>query len=130
MNGESSSVFRRLSGLKELPAKSRGVLHSEQGTKRSYRNVALTLLGVILGVLLGLEMHSWLETESRLLAIIARRVTFSMGQGASDAIQYSGSGPYDVRLGYSRLPAFLHQLETLRDTGWRPRRANRSCIFF
>jgi len=53
---------------------------------------------------------SWLE--SRVLAAVARKITFSLGQGASDAIQYSSTGPYDDRLGYSRLPNFFAQLES------------------
>jgi membrane peptidoglycan carboxypeptidase len=52
---------------------------------------------------------SWLE--SRVLAAIAGKLTFSLGEGTSDAIQYSSIGPYDERLGYSRLPNFLTQLE-------------------
>jgi membrane peptidoglycan carboxypeptidase len=65
----------------------------------------------VLAILLGLEMKSsWLE--SRVLAAIARKLTYTLEEGASDAIQYSSTGPYDERLGYSRLPNFLAQLES------------------
>ena len=109
MNGENSSVFRRSSTLKELPATYSRILGSERRARRPNRTFLLS--SAVLVVLLGLEVKSsWLE--SRLLAAIAGRLTFSLGQGASDAIQYSSAGPYDERLGYSLLPNFLAHLES------------------
>src|SRR5580692_9210418 len=109
MNGENSSVFRRSSAIKELPATSQTV-GSTPISSRNYRSILFSSIVLLLAVLLGLEMKSsWLE--SHLLAAIARRLTFSLGQGASDAIQYSSTGPYDERLGYSRLPNFMTHLK-------------------
>ena len=111
MNGENSSVFRRSSTLKELPVVASKVLGSKRITNRPFRSVLLSSSVLVLVLLLGLEIKSsWLE--SRVLAAIAGKLTFSLEQGASDAIQYSSTGPYDERLGYSRLPNFLAQLES------------------
>src|SRR6266481_3401711 len=111
MNGETSSVFRRSSALKESPATCPRVLGSKLVTRRHYRSILICSITLVLAVLLGLELQSsWLE--SRVFAAIARKLTFSLGQGPSQAIRdYSSTGPYDERLGYSRLPNFLAQLE-------------------
>jgi membrane peptidoglycan carboxypeptidase len=110
MNGEYSSVFRRSSALKDLPATS-PIVGSKPISSRTYRSILFSSIVLLLAVLLGLEMKSsWLE--SRVLAAIARKLTFSLERGASDAIQYCSTGPYDERLGYSRLPNFLAQLES------------------
>jgi membrane peptidoglycan carboxypeptidase len=110
MNGENPSVFRRSSALKELPATSPWVPGSKLITSRPYRSILVSSTVLVLAVLLGTELQSsWLE--SRVLAAIGGKLSFSLGPGASDAIQYSSAGPYDERLGYSRLPNFLAQLE-------------------
>jgi len=111
MNGENSSVFRRSSTLRELLATRSRVHDSKRITNRRYRPIVLSSTALVLVVLLGLEIKSsWLE--SRVLAAIAGKLSFSLEQGASHAIQYSSAGPYDERLGYSRLPNFLAQLES------------------
>ena len=111
MNGENSSVFRRSSTLNESLATSSRVPRSKGITSRPRRSVLRTSTVLVLVALLGLEIKtSWLE--SRVLAAIAGKLTFSLGQGPSDAIQYSSTGPYDERLGYSHLPNFLTQLES------------------
>jgi len=111
MNGETSSVFRRSSALKESPATCPRVLGSKLVTRRHYRSILICSTTLVLAVLLGLELQSsWLE--SRVFAAIARTLTFSLGQGPSQAVRdYSSTGPYDERLGYSRLPNFLSQLQ-------------------
>lgn len=111
MNGENSSVFRRSSTLKDTPATPSGVLRPKRIAKWPSRLILLSFVALMLAVLLGLELKSsWLE--SRVLSAIAGRLTFSLGRGASDAIQYSSTGPYDERLGYSLLPNFLAHLES------------------
>jgi len=37
---------------------------------------------------------------------IAAKLTYRMGQGPSKAIRFPKTGPYDERLGYSRMPEF------------------------
>ncbi len=110
MNGENSSVFRRSSSLKESPATSSGTPRSKVVTLRIHRTILVGFVFLVIAIMLGLEMRSsWVE--SRVLAAIGRRLTFSLEQGASDAIPYSSTGPYDERLGYSRLPGILTQLK-------------------
>src|SRR5258708_39943692 len=88
----------------------RNVVHSSRTVGRLHRAILLSSIALVLTGLLGLELQSsWLE--SRLLAAIAKRISFSRGPGASDAIHYSGAGPYDNRLGYLRMPHFLNHLK-------------------
>jgi membrane peptidoglycan carboxypeptidase len=111
MDGENSSVFRKSSALKELSTTSLSVIGFNANSRRTHRSILLSSVIFLLAILLLLEMKSsWLE--SRVFAAIAGRLTFSVEQGASDAIPYSGAGPYDDRLGYSHLPKFLTQLES------------------
>ena len=111
MDGENSSVFRRSSELKELPTTSLSIFGYKPNIGRSLRPILLISTILFLAILLVLEMNSsWLE--SRVFAAIAGRLTFSVEQGATDAISYSSTGPYDERLGYSHLSKFLTQLES------------------
>ncbi len=48
--------------------------------------------------------------QSRILSGIAADATWEDGPGASTAIVFPVTGPYDQRLGYARLPAFLKRL--------------------
>jgi membrane peptidoglycan carboxypeptidase len=52
---------------------------------------------------------SWLQSE--LLSRAARRLTFGVEQGPSESIRFPTTGPYDQRLGYVELPAFLERLQ-------------------
>ena len=49
--------------------------------------------------------------ESRLFSAVARDATWQIGKGASPALVRAGNGPYDQRLGLSRLPEFVSRLE-------------------
>ena len=110
MNAEFSSASRRLARSKTFRVTSRKVVHPNRTVGRLSRSILLSSIALVLTGLLGLELQSsWLE--SRLLAAIAKRISFSRGPGASDAIHYSGAGPYDKRLGYLRLPDFLNHLK-------------------
>ena len=51
---------------------------------------------------------SWLQ--SKLLTAVARRSTYSLGQGPSPTVRFPRSAPYADRLGYSRLSTFLPAL--------------------
>jgi membrane peptidoglycan carboxypeptidase len=53
---------------------------------------------------------SWLQ--SRVFTAISHRMTFTLLPGPSNAIRYTRSGPYDERLGYSRIPKFLERTES------------------
>lgn len=75
----------------------------------------LTLAGIaalagILAYLASLEMQTS-RLEARYFARIGRQVSFSVAQGPSDSIRFpSPGGPYDLRLGYARLPDFTSRL--------------------
>ncbi len=43
-------------------------------------------------------------------------MTWQIRPGPSDRIRYPGQGPYDVRLGYSKLPDYLARLD---QAGWQ-----------
>ncbi|HEX6112271.1 MAG TPA: transglycosylase domain-containing protein [Geminicoccaceae bacterium] len=51
---------------------------------------------------------SWLQAE--LLSRAARSLTFHVQPGPSETIRYPSAGPYDQRLGYVELPAFVERL--------------------
>ena len=51
---------------------------------------------------------SWLQSE--LFSRAARSLTFNVEPGPSETIRYPGAGPYDERLGYVELPAFIDRL--------------------
>jgi membrane peptidoglycan carboxypeptidase len=50
--------------------------------------------------------------QASYLARLARQLTFRVEPGPSDAVRYPGPGPYDERLGYSQLPAFIDKLRS------------------
>ncbi|MCY7370010.1 MAG: transglycosylase domain-containing protein [Polaromonas sp.] len=73
--------------------------------------VALALLVVLIvgGLLLGQELRSS-HYQAQFFASLASKATFAVGEGASPAIRFPGSAPYDDRLGYADLPTRLKQL--------------------
>ena len=54
--------------------------------------------------------------EAKYLAKTAQKMTWQVRPGPSDRIRYPGKGPYDVRLGYSKLPDYLARLDK---AGWQ-----------
>jgi membrane peptidoglycan carboxypeptidase len=54
--------------------------------------------------------------EAKYLAKTAQKMTWQMQDGPSKRIRYPGEGPYDVRLGYSKMPAYLTRLDK---AGWK-----------
>ena len=53
--------------------------------------------------------------EAKFLAKTAEKMTWQIQAGPSKRIRYPGEGPYDVRLGYSKMPAYLQRLD---QSGW------------
>ena len=49
--------------------------------------------------------------EAKYLAKTAQKMTWEIRPGPSDRIRYPGQGPYDIRLGYSKLPDYLARLD-------------------
>jgi membrane peptidoglycan carboxypeptidase len=70
--------------------------------------LTLVLLAV-LGVLAAREMRTS-EFQARQLSRIASEATFPLGEGPSPAIRFPSGGPFDERLGYTRLPDFTARL--------------------
>jgi len=70
----------------------------------------LAALGLVLIWLVAIELQtSWLQ--SGLLAPAGRRISYQVGSGPSPSVRYPTDGPYDVRLGYTRQPQFVHRLQ-------------------
>ncbi|ABE42150.1 transglycosylase domain-containing protein [Polaromonas sp. JS666] len=64
-------------------------------------------------VVLGLVVDRELSTSSyqaRFFAHLASKASYALGEGPSPSIRFPRSGPYDDRLGYTELPAFLGKL--------------------
>ena len=49
--------------------------------------------------------------QAKLFAGMMKDVHYRMDKGASNAIRFPSESPYDARLGYSHLPAFLAKLQ-------------------
>jgi membrane peptidoglycan carboxypeptidase len=75
----------------------------------------LTFVGIaavvgVLAYLVSLEMQTS-RLQARYFAHVGQQVSFSVGQGASHDIRFpSPGGPYDLRLGYGKLPDFEARL--------------------
>lgn len=72
---------------------------------------AKILAAVLVLSLLALELEtSWLQ--SHLFSAIGRRLAYTVEPGPSPSLQHPLPGPYDIRLGYARLPVFLERLKS------------------
>ena len=73
--------------------------------------IVLLLLAVIATAALAMfELRtSWFQ--SREISRYAEDLTFRVEPGPSDAIRFPTHGPFDDRLGYARLPAFIERLQ-------------------
>jgi len=71
----------------------------------------LLLLLVPIVIFLTYEMRTS-RFQSRYLVGVAKKLNFWMEPGPSPSIRFPQTGPYDERLGYSRLPAFIDSLTT------------------
>lgn len=75
--------------------------------------LAFVGMAALIGVLayaVSLEMQTS-RLEARYFANIGRQISFSVAPGASDSIRFpSPGGPYDLRLGYARIPDFEARL--------------------
>ena len=84
-------------------------------TLRKWKWGKWLLLAGLLGLLTlaarlaGNELRSS-QWQARRLSELGRELTFKLEPGASAAIRFPKSGPYDERLGYSKIPAFTQYL--------------------
>ncbi len=79
--------------------------------------IGLGVLLLLVG-LAGLIAYELLSSalEAKYIARAAQKMTWQIRPGPSDRIRYPGQGPYDVRLGYNKLPHYLAQLDK---AGWQ-----------
>jgi len=79
--------------------------------------IGLGILLLLIG-LIGLIAWELLSSalEAKYLAKTAQKMTWQIRPGPSSRIRYPGQGPYDVRLGYSKLPDYLARLDR---AGWQ-----------
>jgi len=79
--------------------------------------IALAVLLLLIS-LVGLIAWELLSSalEAKYLVRTAQKMTWQMQPGPSKRIRYPGDGPYDLRLGYHALPAYLTQLQ---QAGWQ-----------
>ena len=66
-------------------------------------SIALLVLGLV-------EMRTS-ALQALVLSQAARALTYRVAPGPSPSVTYPQTGPYDVRLGYTRLPDFVDRLE-------------------
>ena len=77
---------------------------------RTLTLVVLVAAAFAVGFGLTVEVRtSWLQSE--LLSRAVRGLSFDVEPGPSDAIRFPSAGPYDQRLGYVQLPAFVERLK-------------------
>lgn len=75
--------------------------------------ILLLLVGLV--ALIAYELVSS-ALEAKYLAKTAQKMTWQLEPGPSRRIRYPGDGPYDLRLGYSKLPDYLKRLD---EAGWQ-----------
>ncbi|ETX08124.1 MAG: hypothetical protein ETSY2_07225 [Candidatus Entotheonella gemina] len=64
---------------------------------------------LVAGVLITYEMRTS-ALQARYFSALSRQLTYRVAPGPSSAIHFPSTGPYDERLGYTELPAFLDRL--------------------
>ncbi len=84
---------------------------------RKVRSIRLRwwiLLAVVLTPLILIGIVVWelmtSDIQAKYLARTASKMTWNLGKGASDRIRFPKHGPYDKRLGYSKLPEYSQRL--------------------
>ena len=65
---------------------------------------------MLTGYALGLREARTSALQAALLTRLARAGTFALGPGPSPHVRFPETGPYDVRHGYTRIPAFAERL--------------------
>jgi membrane peptidoglycan carboxypeptidase len=84
-----------------------GWLHS----KLAQRIAVTVVASVTIVTAVAFELkNSWLQ--SSVFREADRHLSYQLAEGKSGSIHFPPAGPYDLTLGYARLPAFLPRLET------------------
>ena len=97
-----ADVLPRASAVQPWPARLRELVRRRSLLLGSI-SIALLVLGLV-------EMHTS-ALQALVLSQAARALTYRVAPGPSPSVTYPQTGPYDVRLGYTRLPDFVDRLE-------------------
>ena len=104
--GQSSAY--RLRAFKAHRELSFELIEPAVGSRRRVRALLWTAATTAVLVLVGIELHTcWVQ--SLVFVAIVNRMTFKPAPGPSNAIRFTRTGPYDERLGYSRIPEFVER---------------------
>ncbi|MBI4527838.1 MAG: penicillin-binding protein [Deltaproteobacteria bacterium] len=96
--------------LKHITVAQRSTLFVFSGRSlRLLSKGALLALGGVV-VFYGLMELKTSHLQARYLAGVGRELSFSIGRGPNPLISFPKEGPYDERLGYTKMPAFLGKL--------------------
>ncbi|QJD99089.1 glycosyl transferase family 51 [Massilia forsythiae] len=85
--------------------------------RRRWRMVKRTMLVLLLlaaaaGAAFAVYESRTSTFQARFFAGLAKKVSYRMAAGPSDAIRFPAASPYDERLGYSNLPNYLAKLKS------------------
>src|SRR5439155_8142346 len=74
------------------------------------REVTIAALSLAILSLCGYVEYRTSVIQSHVLPLLASRLTWSLGPGASAEIHFPRGGPFDVARGYSEIPLYRHRL--------------------
>jgi membrane peptidoglycan carboxypeptidase len=85
--------------------------------RRRWRMVKRSLLVLLLIAVAGGAAFAVYESrtssmQARFFAGMAKKISYRVEKGPSDAIRFPAASPYDERLGYANLPNYLEKLKT------------------
>ncbi len=109
-----SSAYR-LRAFKALREHSFEFIDPRLRTRRLLRVLVWTAATIAVVSAVGIELRSS-RVQSLIFSAISNRMGFKLAPGASRAIRLLRTGPYDERLGYSRIPKFI---ERANHSGYR-----------
>ncbi len=83
----------------------------KSGWRRAWlaKTAFVALIALLLSSLAAWELHSS-SLQARYFAGLAKTLSFRVEAGPSPAILFPAAGPFDERLGYTRIPAYLDRL--------------------
>jgi membrane peptidoglycan carboxypeptidase len=98
------------SGAEQPPAPPAPPKRRWRKTKRAF--LVLLLILVAGGAAFAVYESRTSSMQARFFAGMAKKVSYRVEKGPSDAIRFPAASPYDERLGYSNLPNYLAKLKT------------------
>ncbi len=109
IEGPGSQPQGRVEDISPRPARRRAAA----GKPRKWWPYVLLFVGIILAVV-GAAGYYETQTstlQARYLSAFAAKLEFHAAKGASDSIVFPQKGPYDLRLGYVKIPMMLKKLQ-------------------